>query len=984
MSFVTDFNLTDYTFCTNMVLQNYFRFLGGPTIYSLFNNIPLDSEKFDELVKVYMDIFKVITGDNMTYNQAKAHLPNLIARFTSQDFDFVDFLNSKSGGGGTGTPITFTGPYRLLGSNASGQVTEGKLVNDNYIDNASISKNKIIGLEEFLQSLDGRLNLIEDSFPITVEYNTYNEADDTWTTVTKVLSNIASVYTFVTDTIPTLYKATRNIFNFLRGTRLINGIPRGYQELIEEFDDVDDLLNNPDTGVLKKTTDIQNKVNENTQRIFDESKKTIENTGKIADQGQKISTTADKVTDIQDKLGFDPQTGNYDGFDAIEKFKDDSMLEFGYDEGTGKMLIKNQVEQVVRSAAETATSLATTAASVTAMGATVSGLSSSLASLAGPLAGLGGMLGLLGLLGLADSNGNPTTPPDSTLFVSFLSAMITAGYVTLGSDTKYQLTPGFKGLLGKVNSIEENLNGWMGPMVTTLANNDLYITPKLAALGIVVKDVNNRAVSPGDTPPITYKALIDNLVLSTSLIASTVNNVTTYSANPNLGKMLQALITAGFLIPSTTNGITTYTTSTLTDIPTKVTNATNRIDGLYTKLGLNTYTPQLTYKDLMEALVTAKVLKAYTDSNTGVTTYTPNYNLTEQGASYTTVNNIINTLQSMGVINDSSGTLKPEANNFFTNYYASLNTPSFSDDYPPAFGSALRVWLTTSKLSTIGMWNNNTTGYSDNGLIARWDMAYSQGTTYSCYAPKEGPTLIIDDPFLKGYGILTERGGFANASLILPNNLGSLSSGYNTNQWPGLSVLFLVRYRASIYDGGLNGHFFSCRTTASFDTGSLGMWLEDGYLTANRGQENKVYAYSKCVDGVPTGEKLKMFGGDEHYYLVGYHIGRTAQPLKSWDFTTSPPNVFRSYPPGMSLAITLSINGYSAITSAFDMTFSSLPYMSILCQSMGVNPQVENTVYPFKGVVRDIAMYNKYLEPDELQTVADYFRNKYKLKLPQQ
>jgi hypothetical protein len=98
-----------------------------------------------------------------------------------------------------------------------------------------------------IKTQSDRIDAILADFPITVTYNDYDDSNQTWSVITKVLSNISSLYTFATATLPTALRVGNLFMDYLRGTRTITGV-RDFSRLIEELDDtianrVDDAAN---------------------------------------------------------------------------------------------------------------------------------------------------------------------------------------------------------------------------------------------------------------------------------------------------------------------------------------------------------------------------------------------------------------------------------------------------------------------------------------------------------------------------------------------------------------------------------------------------------------------------------------------------------------------------------------------------------------------------------------------------------------------
>jgi len=419
--------------------------------------------------------------------------------------------------------IQFTGPFQTIGSDANGKAIMGRVINDNYIDDQSISTNKIIGLDELVKIIndtltehDGRIDAIEAMFPLAVIYNEYNEADDTWSTVTKVLSNTASAWTFLTDTAPKMWNASKNIYAWLKGARDIVGVSRNLQQINDTLDETTRIANDA-SDLIETTTD------------------NLRNTNK-------------KINDVADELGFDPTK------EPGEQLTDwnNVLDEIGYDEGSGTTQIKRNVESVTRTANDALSSAGNALTAASSAASTAGSIASALvgaggnianSAIAGGLAGLaGGLLGALFTGG--DSNEDGTINPLKGIYDDQIKDLQDANeeiqIVNNGQNT--QITNLFQYLVDGGFLINNNGTYTEAPAyagiyskIVKLINNDANYATQLNKLGIVNTNLTTGTTSLTNLPNIKIPDLISYLVTSGVLIATTdANNVTTYTPNTNI------------------------------------------------------------------------------------------------------------------------------------------------------------------------------------------------------------------------------------------------------------------------------------------------------------------------------------------------------------------------------------------------------------------------------------------------------------------
>ncbi len=462
--------------------------------------------------------------------------------------------------------IVFDQPNRVLAS-ASDNSTIFARINDNLIDDESISKLKINGLNADLANLESAIEAIINNngdFPITVNEYIYNDEDSVWETVSRVISNVNAFYTFVFDTLPRIYSSTNAILNWIRGgVSAISGA-RDLGELVDTLDGLDETVNNPTTGLTKKVAD-----------------------NKLAQ---------DAINDLTDAELLEQSTQIGDVLDDINE-----------------ITVANELQDtLIDTATATAGSALAvgTAAGVTAAGAVATGSSNSAA-----IALL--ILALLGQ-GLLESDGSggyqePAMPPDysgdilalqvtNTTQNTFLSGLVTAGYATLSSGI-YTLTDDGANLLDRVNDAFDALvqcgilakdnNGYgtgipsyslaptmidsteltplnVGSILDGFLHNGTrlflyvitYLIPALQSAGMLIETIEfNQAVTPTYTP--VTQSLLPNLVTAGLLNYDSGTHTYTLTTNGEqfmswVTDLTASLVTSGIITETDTAGVLSY------------------------------------------------------------------------------------------------------------------------------------------------------------------------------------------------------------------------------------------------------------------------------------------------------------------------------------------------------------------------------------------------------------------------------------------
>lgn len=671
-----------------------------------------------------------------------------------------------TGSGGTtsgGSAIVFSAPYQLLGSDNNSSTIQGKLINNNYINDQAISISKIIGLQTALNKLTFSPVTVNNPNTTITNNNDYydNPQPKIITTIEDVVSGLNTLYQ--------LYQFGTSAYKYLTGISSVIGTnARSYTQLIDDITGVEDIVNDSSTGLsATRATTLQTETQLETLQT------------EVAENTAQIETLVGEVGQLE---VFETETSVH--LTTIDSEIAQLLVRTSADEA---LITTAQSTATSAQASATAAQLTATAAGggVAALEAEVGGIQFEVTALAAAVA----LVSLFGGGSSSSSSGGNTTNnnytvadlsgliADDNASKSFLSAMVSANYATLNANNTYTLTSTF-------------LNLATGSGSNTKINQ---IYQFLVDAGFITSSSSTTTTNGTTTTTTTY-----------SEAPGFANLLTTVSNNSSsITKFMQWFTDSGFIVATTNMGVTTYAEATkfpniYTTIQTAVSNITNLTQWFTdsgfiiptTTMGVTTYAEATKFPNIYTTIQNnltniTNILKWFTDSgfivattNMGVTTYSeaPNfmniYSTIQNGSG--NANGALQVLLDAGFIagNTTTYTELGGVPNIYTNIIQSKNNNT------PITSALSQLGLVTvsSGNATLATFPNvtysNLIGYlvsmgflvqTGSGASATYALATSASNIYTNITQLIGNNTIVTNA-LQSLGLLTVSGGTASAT----------------------------------------------------------------------------------------------------------------------------------------------------------------------------------------------------------------------------